>query len=220
MSKLLLLEDDHLFAQTLEDFLCEEGFEVVLAHRGDDALLIAEEHRFDLFLLDINVPGANGIEVLRKLRSGQNEKPALFLTSYAQKEKLCAAFGAGADDFMGKPVDLEELLLRIHALLRRNRTAPSLVLLGDGYAFDLDRNLLLLNEEEQMLPRKCCELLGLLARNLGKTVTMEMIEEALYDYQEMPSFGSIRVYVNQIKKILGRDRIYNLRGIGYRLEKP
>lgn len=220
MSRLLLLEDDRLFAHTLEDFLQEEGFEVCLAHEGAQALELAQDKRFDLFLLDINVPGPSGIEVLRRLRSDHNEKPALFLTSHSHKETLLDAFGAGADDFVGKPVDLDELLMRIQALLRRNRTLPALVDLGGGFFYDLGRNLLALNEKEQTLPRKCAELLGLLVQNLGKTVTMEMIEEALYDYNEMPSFGSVRVYISQLKKVLGADRISNLRGIGYRLEKP
>lgn len=220
MSRLLLLEDDRLFAQTLEDFLEEEGFEVVMAHGGDEALDRAREERFDLFILDINVPGPNGIEVLRQLRNDHNEKPALFLTSHTQREKLFEAFGAGGDDFVGKPVDLEELRVRIAALLRRNRTLPVLVTLGDGFTYDLTRSVLLLNDLEQDMPRKCAELLGLLVRNLGKTVTMEMIEESLYDYHEMPSFGAVRVYINQLKKLLGKTRITNLRGIGYRLEKP
>ena len=217
--KLLLLEDDTLFAQTLEDFLEEEGFEVTVTGDGALAYALATEERFDLLLLDINVPQIDGIELLKRLRKAQQDRPALFITSYREKSVLAAAFEAGGDDFLSKPVDLEELRLRIGALLRRNASLPSEIPLGCDLLFDPVHLRLLGPQGEITLPKKCIDLLALLATHQGKTVTAAMIETALYDYGETPSSGAIRVYVNQIKKLLGPHRVTNLRGIGYRLEK-
>ncbi len=219
MRKLLLLEDDTLFAQTLEDFLCEEGYEVTVTHDGVLAHALATEERFDLLLLDINVPRLSGLELLKKLRQAQHDRPALFITSYQQRQMLKEAFSAGGDDYLTKPVDLEELKLRVHALLRRSHTLPDRISLNDSLWFDPVRYQLFENDQEVTLPKKCAELLGLLVAHQGKTVTTAMIEETLYDYTEVPSSGAIRVYINQIKKLLGAQRITNLRGVGYRLEK-
>lgn len=219
MRKLLLLEDDTLFAQTLEDFLSEEGYDVTVTHDGLIAQALVSEERFDLLLLDINVPRLSGVDLLKKLRHAQHDRPALFITSHKQRDVLKEAFEAGGDDYLTKPVDLEELRLRVHALLRRSHALPDRIRLGARFYFDPVHRQLFEDECEITLPKKCAELLGLLASHRGKTVTSAMIEETLYDYGEVPSSGAIRVYVNQIKKVLGGERITNLRGIGYRLEK-
>lgn len=216
----MILEDDTLFAETIEDFLESEGFEVTLTHSADEAHNSTAKERFDLMVLDINLPDSSGIEFLKEHRQTQNATPALFITSHTEKKKLIEAFGAGADDYMNKPIDLDELLLRVNALLRRGTLLSSIVELKGGLSFDLVRSVLLKGTEEQDLPKMCMKMLSLLVKNIGKTVTMSMIEDELYSMDEYASYGSIRVYVNQIKKAIYPNEITNLRGIGYRLEKP
>lgn len=220
MSRILVVEDDALFAETLEDFLQSKGHQVAVAHNADEANEATFKGSFDLMILDINLPNVSGTKFLSDHRSTQNSTPAIFITSYSQKSKLTEAFIAGGDDFMTKPIDLDELNLRIGALLRRSTLISSLVELGSGISFDIQRQVLLNGTTEQKLPKMAIKLLSLLVKNIGKTVAIEMIENELYSLESASSYGSIRVYVNQIKKAIAPNKITNIKGIGYRLEKP
>ncbi|MDQ1268578.1 MAG: two-component system, OmpR family, response regulator, partial [Campylobacterota bacterium] len=126
MSRVLLLEDDPLFADTLVDLLEESGFEVELAPNGQSALDKTFTQKFDLYLLDINVPLIDGTTLLKELRDSNDNTPAIFLTSHKDKEMLKKSFGSGGDDFLTKPFDSDELLLRMSALLKRVKKDISL----------------------------------------------------------------------------------------------
>lgn len=117
--KLLILEDDKLFNETLQDFLEEEGFNVAFALDPYSALELTYEQKFDLYLFDVNLPYETGFSLLKKLRDSGDTTPTIFLTSREDKLSLREGFHVGADDYMKKPIDLDELLLRINALLRR-----------------------------------------------------------------------------------------------------
>ena len=217
--RLLVVEDDRLFSETLEDFLEESGFGVRTAASAEEALELQFGEKFDLYLLDINLPGMAGNTLLASLRESGDSTPALFLTSHTEKAMLVEGFRAGCDDYLTKPVDLEELLLRISALLRRSGKGSETVRLDDAILFDPARNVLAKEGREEPLEPMAGRLLSLLAAHRGNTVTREMIEEALYPAGETPSPGAVRVYVAKLKKLLGNDRLVNIRGIGYRLEK-
>jgi len=141
MIKILIAEDDILFAQTLEDFLTEEGFEIDLSHNGADAENLCYENHYDLLLLDINMPQLSGLQLLESLRKGKNKTPAIYLTSYKDKETLLKGFETGADDYLKKPVDLDELLMRIYALLKRSNKTLSTVKIGD-FEYDKEKKIL------------------------------------------------------------------------------
>ncbi|MBV5321971.1 MAG: response regulator, partial [Sulfuricurvum sp.] len=119
LSKILLLEDDLLFGESIVDVLEEEGFEVVLCRNGQSALDETYKNHFDLYLLDINVPLIDGLSLLKELRRANDTTPTIYLTSHQEIEKLTEAFEIGADDYLKKPFNTDELLVRIHALLRR-----------------------------------------------------------------------------------------------------
>jgi DNA-binding response OmpR family regulator len=216
MIKLLIVEDDMLFAQTLEDFLSEEGFHVTLCHNGTEAETYCYENRYDLLLLDINMPGLSGLELLDTLRKSENKTPAIYLTSYKDKETLLKGFETGADDYLKKPVDLDELLMRIYALLKRTNKRLSLVKIGK---FSYDRSQQILFEEEKHFPlsKKLTSLLDILTQEPNSVVSKEKIKEHLWGWDENPSDGALRVYINELKKILGKEHIENIKGIGYRL---
>ena len=118
---ILLLEDDLLLGESLKDFLEEEGFYVILCRNGQEALNRSYEQHFDLYLLDINVPLVSGLDLLRDLREADDRTPAIFLTSHQEKSVMLEGFGRGADDYLKKPVDMDELLVRVAALLRRTK---------------------------------------------------------------------------------------------------
>ena len=136
MYKILVLEDDELFAETLEDFLEDEGFNVTVANDGEEVVSLCYDNKYDLYLLDINVPKLNGIELLKELRDAGDNTPSIYLTSYKDKQTLTDGFLSGCDDYLKKPVDLDELLLRVQSLLKRSGKSISKVPLIENIYFD------------------------------------------------------------------------------------
>ncbi|BDY12457.1 response regulator transcription factor [Hydrogenimonas cancrithermarum] len=214
-ARVLLLEDDRLFGETLVDFLEGEGYEVVHFPEAKSAIDAVYGDDFDLYLLDVNVPDMNGFDLLKQLRESGDKTPAIFITSARDKEALATGFHSGADDYMKKPIDLDELLLRIEAQLRRHRRSQK-VQVGE-YLFDMERLVLYKDAEPVALPKKLAELLGLLLRNRGEVVSTEEILQEIYG-EENPGTGALRVYINKLKQLFGKDAITNIRGIGYCFE--
>ena len=218
MFNILLLEDDELFASTLEDFLSDEGFAVDIASDGEVCLELNFKKNYDLYIFDINVPKINGLDLLEQLRQSDDNTPTIFLTSYKDKDTLHDAFLKGCDDYLKKPVDLDELILRIKALLKRNKKQFQIIKLSDTLTFNPTNKKAYENEVDLNLPIKVLELLELFLENKGEIVTKNMIISKLWTIQEEYSEGSIRVYINHIKKLLGKESILNIKGIGYKIE--
>ncbi len=216
MIKILILEDDILFAQTLEDFLSEEGFEITLAHDGESASELCYEQHFDLLLLDVNVPKQSGFELLKSIRNNGQETPTIFITSFNNKESLKEGFLSGADDYLTKPIDLDELLFRIIALLKRANIYQKSIEVGEAL-YNPQKHQLSINNKEVMLSNKVSLLLELLISNKNSIVTKEQIYDKLWKWDEEPSSASLRVYINELKKLLGKDKILNHKGVGYSL---
>ncbi len=215
MSKILFLEDDLLFGESLVDLLEENGFEVLHLRNGQAALDASFEENFDLYLLDINVPLIDGVTLLKELRESNDKTPAIFLTSHKDKEMLKNGFQSGADDYISKPFDNDELLLRINAVLKRSlfSSAKCVKLL----CHDEIHKRILYDEKELDLSKKEYQLLVLLMNHVNNIVPKELINDELWSASQMGSDGAIRVYINRIKQILPQMPIENIRGIGYRL---
>ena len=220
MYKILVLEDDELFASTVEDFLSDEGFEVDIAFDGEECLELNFKKNYDLYIFDINVPKINGLELLEHLRTSGDDTPSIFLTSYKDKDTLQTAFLNGCDDYLKKPADLDELLLRVKALLKRNKKQFDIIRLSKTLTFNaLNKRVYDENEDDLNLPIKVLDLLELFVENRGEIVTKEMIISKLWATNEEYSEGSIRVYINQIKKLFeNKEVILNIKGVGYKIE--
>ena len=218
--KLLILEDNALLLNTLEDFLSENDYTCVLVQNGKEALKRCYEEKFDLYLLDVKVPEMNGFDFLRELRASGDRTPAIFVTSLNDQERLTQGFTLGGDDYIKKPFDLGELLLRIRAILTRAKgIVDDWLVIDEHYKLNLARKRLFFDDEELDVHLKDFELLYLLVKERGYVVAKEMIHERLWSSSEEMNEGSIRVYVNNLKKIFGKESISNIRGIGYRFEK-
>lgn len=215
---ILLLEDDTLFAQSIEDFLEEEGFCVDIAYDGEEALSKNFHNNYDLYLLDINVPKLNGLDFLKELRSINDETPAIFLTSYNDKETLKKGFLNGADDYLTKPVDLDELILRIKSLLKRSNKCMSVVKLDNGLEFNPLTKRIYEKGVDLNVPIKVVNLFELCLENREAIITKEMIVSKLWSCSEEYSEGAIRVYINNLKKMVGKECLINVKGIGYKVE--
>ena len=213
--KILLLEDDLLFGETVIDLLEDEGYEVAHYPNGQDALDATYENRYDLYLLDINVPLINGLSLLKELREADDITPTIFLTSHTEKKKLEEGFLNGCDDYITKPFDMDELLLRIKALLRRSKKeAPECV--GDLCHDELHKTIRY-KEKELELSQKEYGLLLLFMRHYNETLPKELILNELWSSAEGGSDGALRVYINRLKQLLPELKFENVRGIGYKL---
>ena len=216
-SKILLLEDDRLFNETLQDFLEEEGFVLRTALDPRSALELTYQSKFDLYLFDVNLPYESGFDLLERLRESGDSTPTIFLTSREDKASLQEGFGKGADDYMRKPVDLDELLLRIHAVIRRQAREES-VEIGE-YQLDLVAKILTDGNGELVeINRKAIDLLLLLLEADNTVVSTERIKDRLWAASKSPSEGALRVYVTQIKKHFP-EAISNVRGVGYLFDR-
>jgi DNA-binding response OmpR family regulator len=213
--EILLLEDDRLFSETLVDWLEEEGYSVTVAYDPHSAFDLCFARRFDLYLFDINLPFQNGLETFRELRESGDETPVVFLTSREDRASLLEGFEIGADDYLKKPVDMEELSARVGAVLRR-RSGDDRRQIGP-YIMDRRSRDLLLEGTPMKLGRKIYDLLELLLSKRGGTVTNEEIRAYLWRPGEQSSDGAIRVYITRLKKLFP-DAVENIRGIGYRFD--
>jgi len=212
---ILLLEDDPLFGETLVDLLEDEGFDVMHCLNGQDALDATFAKKFDLYLLDINVPLINGLSLLKELRDADDMTPAIFLTSRKDKESLSEGFRSGADDYLSKPFDTDELLWRVQAVLRRV-TKESVKCVGD-LCYDELHKTIRYKDQELELSQKEYGLLLLFLKHFNETLPKELILSELWSSAEGGSDGVLRVYINRLKQLLPDLKIENVRGIGYRL---
>lgn len=215
LTKVLLLEDDLLLGETLVDLLEDSNMEVTHSTNGQIALDTIYKQNFDLYLLDVNVPIIDGVTLLKELRDAKDDTPTIFLTSHKEKEIMKNSFNSGADDFVTKPFDSDELLLRINALLKRSsqNTIECVKLL----CHDAVHKTILYDGVELDLAKKEYQLLLLFMQHPNKTVTKELIINELWNSADLHSDGAVRVYVNRIKQLLPKLNIENIRGVGYKL---
>jgi len=214
MAKILILEDNKLFNETLEDFLEEEGFSVETALDPYTALELTYKYKFDIYLFDINLPYENGFKLLQKLRDSGDRTPTIFLTSREDRESLLEGFERGGDDYMRKPIDLDELLARIKALLKREFKSEKIYI--NDYIIDCNAKRIYLKDKPLPITTKAVELLLLLIGAKGEVVPIDVIEDRLWHVGQSISLGAIRVYINNLKRYF--PNIKNIRGVGYKLE--
>lgn len=213
---ILILEDDTALRETLCLELSDR-YEVDSAADGRLFLEHTFRRRYDLYLLDINVPHIDGLTLLDELRVSGDDTPAIFLSSRGQEMERMEGFHAGCDDYLVKPFSIGELKLRIRALLRRSR--PQGAIRKDDILLDLQRNLLEIGGEPRHIERKELEILHLFLSHPGQILSTGRIAEAVYR-DRTPNATVIRVHLSKINALFDRKRIRNIRGVGYRYEQP
>ena len=222
MSSVLVIEDDAPLRRALRTSLRARDLEVVEATTGEEGLVVAADRRPDAVLLDLGLPGIDGIETLRRLRTF-SDVPVVVLTARDRQVDKIAALDAGADDYVTKPFDTEELLARIRAVLRRVpqvQAAPPVIHAG-AVAIDLGRRQVTLDDEVVRLTKTELALLELLATNPGKLLTHEYLLRRVWGQGYGSESNYLRVYVGQLRRKLHDDAgsprlILTEPGIGYR----
>lgn len=214
--RILLVEDDIELNHTIAEFLEMSNFYVKSVYNGDEALNIAFEDNFDVFLLDIKIPKINGFEVAEEIRK-KFSMPIIFITSLDGETNVVKAFISGGDDYIRKPFSLKELKVRIEAVIRRvYGSNNSVVRISEEIEFDLEKLELLKNGDRVRLKTKELKLLKLFLQNKGKILSKNMIFENVYDYDEEPNEYSLRTFINNLRRVIGRNRIETIKNTGYR----
>ena len=217
-TKLLLLEDDLTLSETIVDYLEEQGFEVTAVYDGDDANEVIYENKFDLFLLDVNVPSLSGFELLKSVREQGNMTPAIFITSLNSMSSLEEGFESGCDDYIRKPFELKELLIRVQTIIKRefSSTKDNVINIDKNITFDTASNELKKDGETVPLNLKELKLLKFFLQNQNQLLIHDKIYDYVWDYDEQYSDNSLRTYIKNLRKVLGKDRIVSLKKLGYR----
>ena len=223
--RVLLIEDDSSIAQSIELMLKSESFNVYTTDLGEEGVDLGRLYDYDIILLDLNLPDMSGFEVLRSLRVSKVKTPILILSGIASIEDKVKGLGFGADDYMTKPFHKDELIARIHAIVRRSQGhAQSIVQIGD-LIVNVDAKTVHINRVRVHLTGKEYRMLELLSLRRGTTITKEMFLSQLYGGMDEPEIKIIDVFMCKIRKKLavasgGKDYIETVWGRGYLLREP
>lgn len=227
-TRILLCEDDPNLGTLLSEYLSAKGFETTLAVDGVEGLKAFRREHFDFIILDVMMPNKDGFTVASEIRQEDRHIPILFLTAKSMKEDTLAGFKAGADDYMTKPFSMEELLVRVNAILRRSAALPE-----DGevvtefnigrFQFDYNKQRLYEGEEETKLTTKENELLYLLCKNKNGLLERNYALNAIWGDDNYFNGRSMDVYIAKLRKHLKPDEsieIINVHGKGFKLLTP
>jgi DNA-binding response OmpR family regulator len=217
--KILLLEDDVMLVEIIEEFLLSLGYDVTVVLNGKAAEEVVYEQRFDLFILDVNVPYVNGFEFLKSLRALKNMTPAIFITSLSDPKDMKEGFAVGADDYIKKPFDLSELELRINNIKRHFNLESKHIMIDEDITLDMENLTIMIGEQIHTLAQKDAEVLRYLVEHHAHLVSLEELGVNIWDYECVPSDATLRTYIKNIRKIIGEEYITNVKGVGYRFNK-
>jgi DNA-binding response OmpR family regulator len=223
--KIVLLEDDFKLSSEVVQFLNSKSFDCTPFYDGDLLLKKYKTFDFELVILDINVPGMNGIDVCKAIRALDEKIPIIMLTAFGEIDDKLAAFDHGADDYLVKPFHFKELYARIISLLRRKETpqkAEKKITILDLEIFENDKKVFRAQQEIRLTPKEF-NLLLILAKAKGRAVSKMDIAEKLWDYHIETNQNTIEVYINFLRKKIDKDQeiklIHTKIGFGYYLKE-
>jgi two-component system, OmpR family, response regulator QseB len=213
--RLLLVEDDHMIGETVVDVLRAEHFAVDWIKDGVSAQAVLRTQAYDLVLLDLALPGKDGLEVLRSLRAAKSRIPVLVATARDSVEQRIAGLDAGADDYVLKPYDLGELLARVRALLRRAAGRAEPVYEHMGVTINPATREVTVNARPVLLSSREWAVLEPLIARPGAVLSRAQLEEKIFGFGDGIASNAVEVYVHGLRKKLGASLIQNVRGLGY-----
>ncbi|MEZ5524148.1 MAG: response regulator [Pseudomonadales bacterium] len=216
--QILLVEDDHLLAKALQQALQEQQNTVNAVGTGEAALHILDTEPPDVVILDLGLPDVDGIDVLKRARKKHVEMPILVLTARAELDDRITGLDSGADDYLAKPFEMEELFARLRVLERRLSTTKSTEIRIDRVTLDIQLNTVTLDDKQLDLSRREFMLLKSLMENAGRVQTRSTLENRLYNWGEEVSSNALEVHIHHLRKKLGSDFIKTVRGVGYKVD--
>jgi len=215
LPRLLLAEDDADLGPAIKRALELEGYMVDLFLRGDDVFAAARANAYEVILLDIGLPHGSGLEVLRDLRAVGDATPVIVVTAFDRTQQRVAGLDAGADDYVVKPVDLEELAARIRSQLRRRDGRQNDSVSIGAVTLDFSGQVVQLDGQDVPLTAKEFRVLALLMRRSRRFVSKADLEAELYDHDNWAESNTVEVAISALRRKIGRDFIHTARGLGY-----
>ena len=220
--KILVVEDEKKIASFIRKGLEAQGFVVEVSHNGNDAYVLATSQPYDVILMDIMLPGRDGLSILRNLREKKMSVPIILLTARGELNERLEGLNLGADDYLAKPFYLEELIARIHAVTRRTNSANLSLLQVEDLTLNLITREVKRGSQEIDLTTREFSLLECLMRSPGRVFSRIQICEQVWDYNFDPGSNLVDVYVQRLRKKVDGDAavklIETLRGVGYRIK--
>jgi DNA-binding response OmpR family regulator len=218
MNRILIVEDEPRLASFLEKGLRANGFTTTTVHDGFQATVLAQDSEFDLMVLDLRLPGKDGLSVLRDVRAAGNRLPVLILSARDDTEVKVAGLERGADDYVTKPFRFEELLARIRVRLRQDGTPERTVLEAGDVVLDLRTRRASVDGASIELSAREFTMLEVFLRHAGQVLSREQLLSHVWGYDHDPGSNVVDVYVGYLRRKLGKERIATVRGMGYALE--
>ncbi|MHA7841424.1 MAG: response regulator [Gammaproteobacteria bacterium] len=217
--RILLVEDDELLGDGAKAGLIQYGYAVDWLKDGASADHALKAEKFDAVVLDLGLPQMSGLEVLKHLRNRQNKVPVLILTAWDSIQDRIKGLDAGADDYLVKPFDLDELCARLRALQRRVTDRANPTITCGGIILDPASHSVTFNNSPITLPRREFALLQKLLENQGRALSREALNQSIYSWDEDVDSNALEVHVHNLRKKFGAKLIRTIRGVGYMLEK-
>lgn len=217
--KILLLEDDHLLNAAITKYIKTTGHVVTSFRNGNKAFEALKVDSFDLLILDINVPGLDGFELLEAIHMLKIQIPTIYISALADIEDISRAFDLGCHDYLKKPFHLKELTIRIDKILQSRYVPNTHLRLTANYSFNLESLELRFDHEVQILPNRQLQIIKLLSQNRSRVVSYDMFRDYVWNDLDIDT-PTIRAEVNRLKKTLKEDFIVNVRSIGYMIKRP
>ena len=217
--KILLVEDDIMLNEMITEYITSTGHIIKNAKTGAESLDILEKERFDLLILDINLPDIDGFTILEKMHEQKRMIPTIYISALIDIEDISRAFDLGCFDYLKKPFHLKELTLRINKILKTRIVPQRHKRLSKHYSFDSENMTLLFNNEPHILPKRQLQIIELLALNRSLVVQYDMFRTYVWNDDYIDN-ATIRAEVNRVKTVLKEDFIKNIRGSGYMIERP
>jgi two-component system OmpR family response regulator/two-component system response regulator QseB len=214
---LLLVEDDPMIGESIGDGLRSDSYAVDWVRDGAAVELATAGVAYDLLLLDLGLPGKQGMDVLRSLRARGSDTPVLIISARDGTPARVAGLDAGADDYLVKPFDLDELLARVRALLRRRVARTRSMIVHGALTLDLASHDVTFDGEPVRLSAREFSVLRALLDSPGTVVSKSQLEEKLYGWNAEVESNTVDVYVHHLRKKFGADFIKNVRGVGYKV---
>lgn len=208
-----------MLSEAIHEYLLALGHRVSLLYNGNDALETLKKEAFDLLILDINVPGIDGLELLEALHLLKIRTPAIYISALVDIEGISRAYDLGCYDYLKKPFHLKELALRIDKVMQSCTAPQSHVKLSKSYAYDASTSTLMCDNVTQPLSKRQLQIIDLLARNRGRVVDFDQFRAYVWD-EEYVDNATIRAEVSRLKKSLKEDFIQNIRALGYMIDIP
>lgn len=220
--RVLLVEDDEMLGEVVRNGLTQFGYTVDWVKDGQSAqqALLTENESFDIVVLDIGLPRKSGLEVLKTVRAKNVATPVVVLTARETIEDRVKGLDAGADDYIVKPFDLDELCARMRALQRRTTSRAEPTITHENIVIDPAAHTVSLNDEDVKISRREFVLLLKLIENAGRVISRESLTSSLYGWGDEIDSNALEVHIHNLRKKFGSNLIRTIRGVGYMVDKP